>query len=85
MILTLRCTSWRVKQEHNDSGGKMLEMLKKEYYQVMTFKDHQCRIERGKTRKGISYIQKVKGSDPSKWQHEAPCCKACTKNYYDLS
>jgi hypothetical protein len=84
MVLTLRCTSWRVKQEHNDSGGKMLEMLKKEY-QEMTFKDLQCRIERGKIRKGISYIQKVKGSDPSKWQHEAPCCKAYTKNYYDLS
>jgi hypothetical protein len=62
----------------------MLEMLKKEYHE-MTFKDHQCRIERSKTRKGISYIQKVKGSDPSKSQHETPCCKACTKNYYDLS
>jgi hypothetical protein len=84
MVLTLRCTSWRVKQEHNDSGGKMLEMLKKEY-QEMTFKDPRCRIESGKTHKAISYIQKVKGSDPSKWQHEAPRCKACTKNCYDLS
>jgi hypothetical protein len=84
MVLTLRCTSWRIKQEHNDSGGKMLEILKKEY-QEMAFKGHQYRIERGKTHKGISYIQKVKGSDPSKWQHEAPYCKACTKNYYDLS
>jgi hypothetical protein len=54
MVLTLRCTSWRVKQEHNDSGGKMLEMLKKEY-QEMTFKDLQCRIERGNPQRNKLY------------------------------
>jgi hypothetical protein len=54
MVLTLRYTSWRVKQEHNDSGGKMLEMLKKEY-QEMTFKDHQCRIERGNPQRNKLY------------------------------
>jgi hypothetical protein len=54
MVLTLCCTSWRVKQEHNDSGGKMLEMLKKEY-QEMTLKDLQCRIERGNPQRNKLY------------------------------
>jgi hypothetical protein len=47
VVLVLRCNdcAWEVKQEHNDPGGKMLEILKGVL--EMTFKDHQCRIESG--------------------------------------
>jgi hypothetical protein len=42
LVLSLHCKTcnWRVLQEHNDPGGKMLEILKDIH--EMTFKDHKC-------------------------------------------
>jgi hypothetical protein len=47
VVLVIRCNAcgWEVKQEHNDPGGKMLEILKGIH--EMTFKDHRCMIEGG--------------------------------------
>lgn len=47
MVLAVRCSTcgWEVKQEHNDPGGKMLEILKSIH--ETTFKDHICRVDGG--------------------------------------